>query len=184
MARTATATPPSPTVVKKDAALGAEVRGIDLSRPLDAKTVAWIKRIWAEHLVLVFPGQSLTEDRQIAFSRNFGELAVHVEQDKVSTRAPEIFRASNVDEDGNRIDPESEYFRFFTILTGLWHTDGSYKTMPSLGSILHGLEVPLEGGETCFCNMMKEVAQTAACIGRQFDGGTGKIAARRWRGRK
>ncbi len=155
MARTATKTQPAPTVVRKDAALGAEVRGIDLSGPLDGETVAWIKQTWAEHLVLVFPDQSLTEDQQVAFSRKFGELAVHVEPDKISARAPEIFRVSNVDEDGNRIDPESEYFRFFTVLTGRWHTDGSYKPMPSMGSILHGQVVPPEGGETWFCNMFR-----------------------------
>ncbi len=155
MSMTATTDHPNLTVTRKNAALGAEVRGIDLSRPLDSQTVARIKEIWEEHLVLHFPGQSLTEDEQISFSRNFGELAVHVEPDKISKKTPEIFRVSNVDEDGNRIYPESEYYRFFTVLTGFWHTDGSYKPMPSMGSILHGLEVTPEGGETWFCNMFR-----------------------------
>ena len=145
--------PSTLTVTKKDAALGAEVRGVDLSQPLDADTLAQINKVWAEHLVLVFPEQCLSEGQQIEFSRNFGELAVHPESEKTSSKAPEIFRVSNVDELGNRLDPNSEYHRFMTILTGVWHTDGSYKALPSRGSILHALEVPAEGGETWFCNM-------------------------------
>ena len=149
----ATAARPTLAVIRKDAALGAEVRGVDLSQPLDADTVEQLKRIWAEHLVLVFPGQHLSEAQQVTFSRHFGELAVHVEPDKISDKVPEIFRVSNVDEHGTRIDPDSEYSRFFTVLTGLWHTDGSYKAVPSMGSTLHALEIPPEGGETWFCNM-------------------------------
>lgn len=132
---------------------GAKVHGLDLSCALDADTVAAIRNIWSEHLVLVFPAQNLSEARQIAFSRNFGELAVHPEPEKTSSRAPEIFRVANVDEDGNMLDPDSEYHRFFSVLTGLWHTDGSYKALPSMGSMLHALEIPPEGGETWFCNM-------------------------------
>ncbi len=67
-------------VTERHPLLGAEVRGLDLSQPLDAATVAAILEIWARHLVLVFPEQDLSEAAQVRFSRYFGELAVHQEE--------------------------------------------------------------------------------------------------------
>ena len=58
-------------------ALGARVDGLDLSNPLDATTVDALKKAWWEHQVLVFPGQNLTPQQQIAFAKNFGDLVEH-----------------------------------------------------------------------------------------------------------
>lgn len=145
--------PQSLTVEKLHPAIGAEVRGLDLSEPLDTATVAALKEIWAEHLVLVFPEQDLSEAAQVAFTRNFGEMAIHQDPEKRSTSVPEILRIANVDEDGNILRVDHELRRYFATLTALWHTDGSYKAVPSFGSVLHGREVPPEGGETWFANM-------------------------------
>ena len=132
---------------------GVRISGLDLARLDDAEAIAAIKALWAEHLVLVFPEQHFSEDEQIAFSRNFGTLAIHGDTDKLSSRRPEILRVTNVGEDGEILDSENEVARYFRTLTGFWHTDGSYKAIPSIGSLLHGLAVPPEGGETWFCNM-------------------------------
>ncbi|HLG88112.1 MAG TPA: TauD/TfdA family dioxygenase [Alphaproteobacteria bacterium] len=133
-------------------AIGAEVTGVDLSQDLDAATIGEIGALWSEHLVLVFPGQSLTEARQIAFTKNFGELDVTVEDDKKSSKNPEVLRIGNVDEQGRRLAADHPIPRYFSTLTSLWHTDGSYRAVPSHASMLHALEVTPEGGETCFAN--------------------------------
>jgi alpha-ketoglutarate-dependent taurine dioxygenase len=132
-------------------ALGVEVLGVDLSETLSADRFGAVSRLWDQHQLLLFRNQSLTEEQQIDFSRRFGTLAVQIESDKRSTRNPAILRISNVSESG-KMDAESQ--RFFAILTGLWHTDGSYKPVPSHGSILHCLEAATAGGETCFANMI------------------------------
>jgi alpha-ketoglutarate-dependent taurine dioxygenase len=132
-------------------ALGVEVVNVDLSETLSDHRFDEVRRLWDQHQLLLFRNQSLTEEQQIAFSRRFGTLAVQTESDKRSTRNPAILRISNVSESGI-IDVDTQ--RFFAILTGLWHTDGSYKPVPSYGSILHCLEAASVGGETCFANMI------------------------------
>ena len=68
-------------------------------------------------------------------------------------------RIANVDEAGEQVDIDHEMRRYFATVTALWHTDSSYKAVPSFGSVLHGREVPSVGGETWFANMF--VAYTA-----------------------
>src|SRR5687768_14806760 len=83
--------------------IGAEVRGVDLSRPLDQATRARLHELWMEHLVLVFPSQPITDEQHIAFGENFGDLEIHVSVAHRSSRNAEIYRVSNVDEAGNII---------------------------------------------------------------------------------
>jgi alpha-ketoglutarate-dependent taurine dioxygenase len=132
--------------------IGVEVTGVDLRDVRDPATLAAIKALWEHHQLVLFRKQSLSEAQQVAFSRNFGELAVFLEDDKKSSNVPEILRISNVSEDGLKLKPDSPIHRYYSMLTALWHTDGSYKTIPSLGSVLHALEVPPEGGDTSFAN--------------------------------
>ena len=132
--------------------LGIEVEGVNVSESFDDALVDSLKTLWFQHQVLLFRGQNLTEDQQLAFTRRFGELAIYSEDDKRSSRNPEVMRISNVDESGNKLPADHHVHRFYTILTSLWHTDGSYKTIPSLGSALYAVEVPDKGGETCFAN--------------------------------
>lgn len=132
--------------------MGVEIVGLDLSCPLEASVVRGIKALWQHHQLLLFRGQSLSEQQQVDFSRNFGDLAIFLEDDKKSSRIPEILRISNVGEDGQKLKAENPVHRYYSMLTALWHTDGSYKVVPSLGSVLHALEIPEEGGDTCFAN--------------------------------
>ena len=122
-------------VVPMDAPIGAEVRGADLSRPLDADTFARIDDAYNRHTVLVFRDQKLTPQQQIAFGRRFGPLETHVRHEYLLKDYPEILVVSNVlKEDGSFLGlPDAGQ---------TWHTDTSYRTKPSRGSMLHALEIP------------------------------------------
>ncbi len=133
-------------------ALGAAVRGVDFRQLLSPETFAAIHAAWMDHLVLVFPDQPVNNAQQIAFARMFGNLETHHQDIIKSAREPEIFRVSNVDDDGQLMEADHPTVAQIS-LAQRWHTDSSYRPTPSMGSILHGLEVTDEGGETCFTNM-------------------------------
>lgn len=149
--------------------IGAEVRGVDLSRPLDAAARARIDDLWMQHLVLVFPGQSISDEQHIAFGRNFGELETHVSVAHRSSRNAEIYRVSNVDEAGNIIPPRETAWQYIN-LSWLWHTDSSFREVPSKGSILHGLEVTNAGGNTLFANMYAAYDDLGAAMKQRIEG--------------
>ncbi len=139
-------------VQRRHPLIGAEVRGVDLSLPLDEATRRRVHDLWMEHLVLVFPDQAITDEQHIAFGKNFGELEIHVSVAHRSSRNAEIYRVSNVDEAGNIIPSKETAWQYIN-LSWLWHTDSSFRPVPSKGSILHGLEVTNAGGNTLFANM-------------------------------
>lgn len=125
--------------------LGAEVLGLDLSEPVDDATIQQIRRIWLEHLVLVFPGQDITLLQHIAFSRRFGKLEVHPEKHFRHQEYPEIFEVTNRMVDGKKS---------LTGEVGLrWHSDGAFTLRPPTGSLLHCVQLPSVGGDTWFTNM-------------------------------
>lgn len=119
--------------------LGAEILGVDLSHPLDEGTFARIRDAFFEHQVVVFRDQKLSPAQQIAFTRRFGELEQHVRKEHRLAGYPEILIVSNVlDERGAAIGVQ-DAGRF-------WHSDLSYKQLPSLLSALYALEVPTRDG--------------------------------------
>ncbi|MCG5260438.1 TauD/TfdA family dioxygenase [Cupriavidus gilardii] len=127
-----------------DAPLGAEVVGLDLSRPLSEADFLRIHRAHLDHHVLVFRDQRITPEQQIAFSRRFGPLQIHVLHQFQLAGHPEVLIVSNVLKDGKPIGlGDAGHF---------WHSDLSYKEKPSLGSLLHAQELPAEGGDTLFAN--------------------------------
>lgn len=127
--------------------VGAEIVGLDLSRPINAQDFARIHRAHLDHHVLVFRDQRITPEEQIAFSRRFGELQIHVLKQFLLEGHPEILIVSNVIENGQNIGL-GDAGKF-------WHSDLSYKALPSLGSMLHAQELPDEGGDTLFADMHK-----------------------------
>ena len=128
-----------------DAPLGARITGLDLSQPLGDSQLRRIHRAHLEHHVLVFPNQRITPRQQVDFSRRFGALQIHVLRDFQLPGQPEILLISNVVENGRPIGlGDAGHF---------WHSDLSYKEVPSLGSMLHAQELPEEGGDTLFANM-------------------------------
>jgi taurine dioxygenase len=129
-----------------EAAVGAEVVDLDLSQPIDDETVDSIRRALLDSGgLLVFRRQFITPEQHIAFSRRFGSLMIHVLSQYLLPGHPEILRVSNVIENGQPIGlgDAGQY----------WHSDLSYTPEPSLGSLLHALELPIEGGDTSFANM-------------------------------
>jgi alpha-ketoglutarate-dependent taurine dioxygenase len=132
--------------------LGAEVRGVDMRRPLDASTFKAVHDAWMEHLVLVFPEQRISDEEHVAFTRHFGDPEIFHQAIIKSKRVKEIFRLANVDEDGALIPPKHATLKQIA-LAQMWHTDSSYKPRPCVGALLHGLEVSRTGGQTRFTNM-------------------------------
>ncbi|WP_374728579.1 TauD/TfdA dioxygenase family protein [Caballeronia hypogeia] len=143
-ALTATAADQSIEIRPFDAPLGAEVIGLDLTRPLSPADFARIHRAHLDHHVLVFRDQRITPDEQVAFSRRFGPLQIHVLHQFGLTGYPEVLIVSNIVENGQPIGlGDAGHF---------WHSDLSYKDKPSLGSMLHAQELPAIGGDTLFAN--------------------------------
>ena len=134
------------------AALGVRVTGVDLSAPLSASLVDELRTAWMQKLVLVFPGQAISDECHIAFGRQFGELEVHASLAHRDSRNVEIYRVSNVDEQGQLIPPKDTSWQYLS-QSWRWHTDSSFLEVPSMGSILHGIETTREGGNTRFCNL-------------------------------
>jgi taurine dioxygenase len=139
-------------IVPTGHALGARLTGVDFRQPPRADEIARIHAAWMEHQVLIFPEQDVSDAEHVAVSRCFGELEVHHQKIIRSNRAPEIFRVSNVDENDALMPPEDPVVSQVN-LARLWHTDSSFRERPSIGSMLHGVEVSTQGGETCFMNM-------------------------------
>jgi taurine dioxygenase len=127
-----------------DAPLGAEIVGIDLSTPLSDSDFARVHRAHLDYHVVVFRDQRITPQQHVAFSARFGPLQRHVLKQFALAGHPEILIVSNVVEDGKPIGlgDAGKY----------WHSDLSYKELPSLGSLLHAQELPSEGGDTLFAN--------------------------------
>jgi taurine dioxygenase len=127
------------------APLGAEILHLDLSQALRREDFERIHRTHLDHHLVVFRDQRITPDQQIDFSRRFGPLQIHVLHQFQLPQYPEVLIVSNIKENGQPIGlGDAGHF---------WHSDLSYKAVPSLGSMLHAQELPAEGGDTLFANM-------------------------------
>ena len=132
--------------------IGTEVHGFSIADPGGTAVIEQVRQAWLEHPVLVFHDQVISDAEQIRFARHFGELEIHPSVAHRASEHPEIYRVSNVDEAGN-ILPEYSNEWLYLNLTWRWHTDSSFRKIPSTGSILHGIEVLEQGGETLFANL-------------------------------
>jgi taurine dioxygenase len=120
-------------------ALGAEIAGVDATRPLADADVAAIRSALADYGVVFLRDQRLTPEQHIAFARRFGEINVNRFFHAVDGH-PEIAEV--------RKDPDHK-----KNIGGDWHTDHSYDQIPALGSVLVAREVPDGGGDTVFASM-------------------------------
>jgi len=130
-----------------DGGLGAELVGLDLSRPLNPQDFARVHGAHLEHKLLIFRDQRITPAQQVAFSRRFGELQIHVLKQFQLAGQPEVFVISNIVENGQPVGL-GDAGKF-------WHSDLSYKEVPSLGSMLYAQELPEEGGDTLFADQQR-----------------------------
>ncbi len=150
-------------------AIGAEIRGVDLRQEMDPETFQAVHDAWMEHLVVVFPDQNITDEEHVAFTRYFGEPEIFHQTIIRSRAVKEIFRVSNVDDDGNLMPPSHPTVKQVS-LAQLWHTDSSYRRMPCIGSLLHGVEISRTGGETQFINMYMVHDELPGSLKRQIEG--------------
>src|SRR6266705_1198501 len=132
-----------------DAPLGAEISGLDLSKPIAPNEVKAIEDAWHERLVVVFHGQQLSDPQLIAFSKNFGELdppGPNPYGEPFNKEHPELNVISNVVENGKPIGNLGDG-------EAVWHADMTYVEVPPKAALLHSLEIPPTGGNTYFANM-------------------------------
>ena len=155
-----------PVEVRKLAdAMGAEIRGIDLARPLPDADFATIRRALVDHGVIVLRGQDLPPDRHIAFTARFGAPDIHPLTQFHLPGHPEILVLSNrLKADGSPVGLQ-DAGRY-------WHTDVSFLPEPALGSLLYAVEIPPQGGDTLFASQFAAwdalpVAQKARLQGRR-----------------
>lgn len=127
------------TVEKLTPVIGAEIGGVDLSRPLGNRAMEEIHRALAENLVIFFRDQHMSPDQHLAFGRRFGELHVHPAAPS-APGLPELM-IIHADKDSPRANGEG------------WHSDVSCDTEPPMGSILYIKTCPTLGGDTLFASM-------------------------------
>jgi len=132
-------------------ALGAEIRGIDISKQLSSKTVKKIKEAWYKYLVILFRETEISPKQQQAFAANFGNIPLRPEN--VSTKEEQkigktFMLVSNVRKNGKPIGslPDGEM---------MFHSDRSYCEKPLKATLLYAIEIPSKGGNTLFSNGYK-----------------------------
>jgi taurine dioxygenase len=126
-------------VTKLTPHIGAEIGGVDLSRPLGNQQFQEVHDALMENLVIFFRDQNLTHDQHKDFASRFGKLAIHPARDPIEGH-PEIVTI-HIDENSSNAAGED------------WHTDMSCMEVPPMGSMLRLTEVPPVGGDTLFASM-------------------------------
>jgi alpha-ketoglutarate-dependent 2,4-dichlorophenoxyacetate dioxygenase len=132
-----------------------EIDGVDLRNPLDDTAVSALNDAINQHGVLVFHNQLITDDQQMAFSRNFGDLETTVHayrKDFVPRLDLHVADISNLDT-SNRVLANDDRRRLNALGNRLWHSDSSFKRIPARFSLLSARAIPDEGGETQFADM-------------------------------
>lgn len=127
--------------------LGAEISGVNLAKDMSDEVFHAIYQAFLRYQVLLFQPQELPPDRQVRFARHFGEVQIHVMNQYHADGYPELYRLSNLDENG---EPNGKHPDKGTLA---WHTDGSWQRVTGQATIIYGEVTPESGGETHFCDM-------------------------------
>lgn len=133
---------------------GARVVGFDPAAETDASTVATLRQGLTDHGVLLIRGAAISPEQLIKLGHAFGQLEILPEPDKRDPDHPAIFNLTNVRPDGEvvvRDEPQAVFLRG----TERWHTDSSFRSVPSLCTMLYAVEVPEQGGDTEFADMVR-----------------------------
>jgi taurine dioxygenase len=130
--------------------IGAELRGIDLREKPDDATIRQIYQAWLDHLVIIFPGQQLSQEDLVRVTGYFGEIGELSRPAKYfpkgySSLLPGIMLISNIRENGEPIGalPDGEM---------MFHHDMIHAEVPSKATLLYSVEIPAEGGNTLFAS--------------------------------
>jgi taurine dioxygenase len=131
-------------------ACGAEIIGVDLTKPISPEVAAEINRAWLDHCVIVVRGQELADIDQVNFAEAFGPVGDYLRpdtlrNDAMKERHRSVMFVSNIVEDGEPIGslPDGEM---------MFHTDTGYDQNPHKATTLYAIEIPSEGGHTIFSN--------------------------------
>jgi taurine dioxygenase len=151
-------------------AIGAEIRGVDLSQPLDDKTIRAIRDAWHRYTVLLFRDQHLSEDDQRRFASHFGPIAKRV-QPRTGAKgldgSPDwddmMLVTDNVDANGKPLGSLGHGDMWF-------HTDKCYHRRPHRASFLYGIEIPADGGNTLFSSSYAAYENMPTDLKRRLDG--------------
>ncbi|HEX3912985.1 MAG TPA: TauD/TfdA family dioxygenase, partial [Steroidobacteraceae bacterium] len=152
-------------------ACGAEISGIDLSKPLSQDEVRAIKDAWGKHLVLVFRGQELSQDDQLRFASYFGDLGsrkkapepLRGRAEGVQQDHEKVLLVTNIKVDGKPIGAFGDGEFWF-------HIDSGYSARPYKYTFLYALELPSRGGNTLFSNMYKAYDAVPAALKEKLKG--------------
>jgi|1186.fasta_scaffold134236_2 taurine dioxygenase len=136
-------------------AIGAEVEGLDLRRPLTDDQVADLRQAWLDHLVLFFRDQRIDDEQQLAFALRFGPMDVSPLQ-TVHQDAPEIVVLDQLHPVGEGADE--------------WHSDNTFLRDPPVASILRAVQLPELGGDTCFASMYAAYEALSPALREMLDG--------------
>src|SRR3974390_2718975 len=117
------------------ATIGTVIRGVDCAAEVDDDTVAEIRRIWLDRLVVFFPDPHLDDAGQSAWARRFGDLT---ESHPVEPNVSERTEIHAIDSTKDR--------------TNFWHTDITFMKRPAMASMLRSIVVPEAGGDTMWCD--------------------------------
>jgi len=128
----------------------ARIDGVDITRPVDDGTWAEIRAAFEEHSVLLFRGQALDDETQVAFSRRFGALEISRSMNPAA--GTPFARQSNLDIKTGEVIPPEDRRMIYQLANMLWHSDSSFKPVPSLCSLLSARIVPPAGGATEFAS--------------------------------
>lgn len=146
-------------------ALGAEIRGVDLSQQLSNRVLEEIHQAFLDNLMIYFRGQTLTPQQQIAAARHFGEPAQY----------PFLKGLPDAPQVSELLKTEKDTVNF----GGVWHSDTAYKPEPDMGSLLYAKEVPEAGGDTMFANMYLAYETLSPGMKRMIEGVVGVNSSER-----
>jgi len=153
-------------IVTSDAPVGAEIRGVDLSRGIDDATFAEIDAALSAHAVIFLRDQRITPQQQVDFSRRFGEIEINAFSKYALEENPAVLVVSNIKENGKDIG--------YADAGSHWHTDMSYTATPPRLTMLYAVEVPHRDGrplgDTWFASAAAAYDDLPAAMKKTLDG--------------
>ena len=153
-----------------------EVTGIDICQPITADQVAAIERGMDEFAVLSFPGQPLTDEQQVTFSANFGELEITLAGQMMK---PEMRRFQQLElgdisnlqgANTEALRAREDSRRMYALANRLWHSDASFRAVGAGYTLLHSRVNPSKGGNTEFADMRAAYDALDEATKRDIDG--------------
>lgn len=158
------------TINPLTASFGAEILGLDLAKPISDATFAAIQEAFQKYHVICFRDQVMDEKAHLDFTLRWGELEVFPEEDKTTT-ANTFYNVANTSREGEHLS-EDDPRVLFQKVNARWHTDSSYRYVPSFASVMYSTEIlpdEARGGETEFSNMLAAYDALSDADKRRFE---------------